>query len=190
MFKHIGTQTIETERLILRKFKKDDVEEMYHNWASNPKVQLEYGEPVYSTKQQVGQLLEGWISSYGDNGFYRWAIILKESHVNIGQIAFCRVYEEVATAEIEYCIGEAYWGNRYALEALNAVIEYMLLNSDFEKLEAYHREANLKSGKVLEKTVMKRVPTVRRFELSGESTEGEICYAITKEEFNKLEHQV
>lgn len=183
MFKNIGTQTIETERLILRKFKADDVEDVFKYWASNPKVQLEYGEPVYSTKEQVQELINKWILDYDDNGFYRWAIVLKESNVNIGQIAFCRVYEEVATAEIEYCIGEDFWGNRYALEALNSVIEYMLCKSDFKKLEAFHREANPKSGRVLEKTVMKRVPTVRRFEISGESTEGEICYAITKEEY-------
>ncbi len=183
MFKHIGTQTIETERLVLRQFKDGDADDMYNNWASNPKVQLEYGEPVYSSKEQVQELLDKWISKYSDNGFYRWAIILKEGNVNIGQIAFCRVYEDVSTAEIEYCIGEDYWGNRYALEALNAVIEYMLFKSDFEKLEAYHREANPKSGSVLEKTIMNRVPTVRRFELSGESTEGEICYAITKGEW-------
>lgn len=185
MFKHIGTQTIEAERLVLRKFIDDNVDDMYNNWASNPKIQLEYGEPVYSSKEQVQELLDKWISNYSDNGFYRWAIILKKSNVNIGQIAFCRVYEDVATAEIEYCIGEAYWGNRYALEALNALIEYMLFKSDFEKLEAYHRKANTKSGKVLGKTIMKRVPTVRRFELSGESPEGEICYAITKEEYRK-----
>lgn len=182
MFKHIGTQTIETERLVLRKFINEDVDDMHKNWASNPKIQLEYGEPVYSSKKQVQELLDKWISNYSDGSFYRWAIILKERNVNIGQIAFCRVYEEVATAEIEYCIGEDYWGNRYALEALNAVIEYMLFNSDFKRLEAYHRKANPKSGRVLEKTIMKRVPTVRRFELSGKNPEGEICYAITKEE--------
>lgn len=183
MFKHIGTQTIETERLVLRKFKDDNIDDMYNNWASNPKIQLEYGEPVYSSKEQVKELLNKWILNYSHDGFYRWAIILKESNVNIGQIAFCRVYEEVATAEIEFCISEDYWGNRYALETLNAVIEYMLFKSDFVKLEAFHRKANPKSGRVLEKTVMKRVPTVRRFELSGESPEGEICYAITKEEY-------
>jgi [ribosomal protein S5]-alanine N-acetyltransferase len=185
MFKHKGTQTIETERLVLQKFKDDNVDDMYNNWLSNPNVQLDYGEPVYSSKEQVQELLDKWISNYSDNGFYRWAIILKEVNVNIGQIAFCRVYEDVATAEIEYFIGESYWGNRYALEALNAVVEYIFLKSDFEKLEAFHREANPKSGSVLEKTVMKRVSTVRRFELSGESTEGEICYAITKEEYSK-----
>lgn len=186
MFKHIGTQAIETERLILRKFIDDDVDDMYINWASNPKIQLEYGEPVYSSKEHVRELLDKWILNYRDNSFYRWAIILKESNVNIGQVAFCRVYEEVATAEVEYCISEDYWGNRYALEALNAVIEYMLFNSDFEKLEAFHRKANPKSGRVLEKTKMKRVPIVKRFELSGVNPEGEICYAITKEEYSKL----
>lgn len=190
MFKHIGTQSIETERLILRKFENGDAEDMFNNWASNPKVQLEYGEPVYLSKEQVKELLDKWLVKYSDNDFYRWAIILKESNVNIGQIAFCRVYEDVATAEIEYCIGESYWGKRYALEALNAVLEYMLLNSDFEKLEAFHREANSKSGKVLEKTLMKRVPTVRRFELSGENPEGEICYAITCYDITKEEYLI
>ena len=186
MFKHIGTQTIETERLVLRKFKGSDEDDIYNNWASNPKIQLEYGEPVYSSKEQVRELLDKWILNYSEGGFYRWAIILKDSNVNIGQIAFCRVYEEVATAEMEYCIGEGYWGNRYALEALNAVIDYMLLNSDFEKLEAFHRIANSKSGRVLQKTIMEKVPIVRRFELSGQNPEGEICYAITKEKYGKL----
>ncbi|MGL5352329.1 MAG: GNAT family N-acetyltransferase, partial [Clostridium sp.] len=142
--------------------------------------------PVYSSKEQVQELLDKWILNYSDASFYRWSIALKESTVNIGLVAFCRVYEEVATAEIEYCIGEYYWGKRYALEALNAVIEYMLTNSDFKKLEAYHRKVNIKSGRVLQKTIMKRVPIVRRFELSGENSKGEICYAITKEDCSKL----
>ena len=89
MFKHIGTQTIETERLVLRKFIDGDVDDVYNNWASNPKIQLEYGEPVYSLKEQVQELLDKWILTYSDESFYRWAIILKESNVNIGQIAFC-----------------------------------------------------------------------------------------------------
>ena len=184
MFKHMGTQTIETERLILRKFEDGDADDMYNNWASNPKVQLEYGEPVYLSKEEVRELLDKWTNSYCNSNFYRWAIILKESNVNIGQIAFCRVYEDVATAEIEYCIGENYWGNRFASEALNSLIDYMLHSSDINKLEAFHRAANPNSGRVLEKSIMKKVSTVKRFELLGKDPEGEICYAITKDEYN------
>ena len=36
--KHCGTQVIETERLILRRFSIDDAEAMYRNWASDPKL--------------------------------------------------------------------------------------------------------------------------------------------------------
>ena len=33
-----GTQTIETDRLILRQFRVEDAEDMYENWASDPEV--------------------------------------------------------------------------------------------------------------------------------------------------------
>ena len=36
--KHCGTQSIETERLVLRRFSIDDAEAMYRNWASDPEV--------------------------------------------------------------------------------------------------------------------------------------------------------
>ena len=64
------------------------------------------------------QLLNKWVSQYKNDSFYRWAIILKETNENIGQIAFCRVYTQIKIAEIEYCIGESYWGNSYASKSL------------------------------------------------------------------------
>src|SRR5690606_23481010 len=35
---HLGTKTLETERLILRKFKLTDVKDMYYNWANDDDV--------------------------------------------------------------------------------------------------------------------------------------------------------
>ena len=35
---HKGTKEIETERLILRQFNKDDAEAMFKNWESDSKV--------------------------------------------------------------------------------------------------------------------------------------------------------
>ena len=34
----IGTEPIETKRLILRRFTTDDAEDMFNNWASDPEV--------------------------------------------------------------------------------------------------------------------------------------------------------
>ena len=117
--KHIGTQQFETERLICRKFNSNDYKNMFENWAANPNIQLEYGKPVYDTIQKVQELLKKYIDSYSNMDYYRWAIVEKASNQNIGQIAFCKVYSEYRTAEIEYCIGEKFWENDYALSLIH-----------------------------------------------------------------------
>lgn len=179
--KHCGTQPIETERLILRAFTENDCYDMVKNWIANPKVQLEYGEPIYTDITEVKELLRKWESGYANSDFYRWAIIEKKSSQNIGQIAFCRVYSDCRTAETEYCIGEKFWGNGYANEALSAVIDFIFNNTDFERLEAYHRKENVKSGRVLEKSGMHIGETIQRFIRENISPDGEICYYILRE---------
>ena len=90
------------------------------------------------------------------------------------------MYPELQTAEIEYCIGQAFWGNGYAGEALNALIGFMFQQGDFIKLEAYHRAENIRSGRVLEKSVMRITDTVERFRRENTQPHGEVCYCITK----------
>lgn len=179
---HTGTVKIETGRLLLRKFVYGDIPDMIKNWIANPAVQHGYGEPIYKTLEAVQELLSKWINQYNNHDFYRWAIILKENKENIGQIAFCRVYTEIETAEIEYCIGENFWGKGYAPEALNAVIDFALKEPGFYKLEAFHRITNPRSGRVLEKTAMKKVENVRRFEIENIIPEKDVCYAVVRDD--------
>ena len=122
---------ITTERLILRHFTGTDTEadQMIRNWISDPLVQKEYGEPVYTTKEELRALLK----RYKEDP-YRWAVYEKESAECIGQIAFCKIWNNVKTAEIEYCIGAGYQGHGYAGEALSAIIEYGLTRAGFTKL--------------------------------------------------------
>ena len=183
---HIGTKTFETERLICRQFIPKDCEDMLKNWAANPNIQFEYGEPVYTTMSQVKDLLTEYIESYQNPDVYRWAIVEKSSNKNIGQIAFCKVYSDCRTAEIEYCIGEPFWGNGYASEALAGLIDHSFRNTDFVKLEAYHRSENIKSGKVLEKSPMYITDTVERFVREKTIPKGEVCYCINKNSYAVL----
>lgn len=180
--KHSGTQPIETERLILRPFAADDLDDMLKNWVADPQIQNEYGEPVYETRAEANLLLQQYLAGYARPDFYRWAIIARENGQNIGQIAFCRVWDDCETAEIEYCISAAFWGRGYAGEALSAVIAYTFAHTGFRKLEAYHRAENAKSGRVLQKSAMCVTDTVERFRRAGETPEGEVCYCIIKSE--------
>ena len=178
--KHCGTRKIETKRLILRQFALSDAADLLELWIADPRVQAEYGEPTYETVEAVEDLLKRWIAGYESPAFYRWAIEETDSGRCIGQIAFCRVYEDCRAAEIEYCISADYWGRGYAGEALQAVIEHTFANTDFAWLEAYHRAKNAKSGRVLEKSAMQRTETVERFRRAGETPEGEVCYRINR----------
>lgn len=187
-FRHTGTITLEAERLLLRRFQLNDADSMLNNWIADPVVQGNYGEPTYERKESISALIKDWITNYEnqDQTFYRWAIILKENDENIGQIAFCCMYTESQSAEIEYCISQAHWGKGYAAEALRTVLTYSFTTPEFNKLEAFHRIENPNSGKVLQKVGMKTVSTVRRFENENKKPKGEICYALTKEEFYML----
>ncbi|HAG13133.1 MAG TPA: N-acetyltransferase [Ruminococcus sp.] len=175
---HHGTQPIGTERLILRPFAATDLEDMLQNWVADPQVQHEYGEPAYETAEEAQTLLNHYLDAYAEPDYYRWAIIERKSMKNIGQIAFCRVWDDCETAEVEYCIGAAFWGNGYAGEALAALIDFTFSHTEFRKLEAYHRAENIKSARVLQKSPMHLTDTVERFRRANETPEGEICYCV------------
>ena len=177
---HTGTVPFETPRLICRRFEMSDRDDMLAGWASEPETQTEYGEPVYTGIRQVESLLGKYIEGYRSDDFYRWAIVEKASGSNIGQIAFCRVYSDIRTAEIEYCIGKHYRGNGYAGEALGGLIRFIFANTEFVKLEAYHRAENKSSGRVLEGSVMHITDNVERFVREGVTPDGEICYCVER----------
>lgn len=178
--RHCGTIKIETDRLVLRPFVMTDASDLLDLWIADPCVQTEYGEPTYETLEAVETLLKHWIAGYQEQHFYRWAMVEKDSGRCIGQIAFCRVYEDCRAAEIEYCVSTRYWGRGYAGEALQAVIDHIFVHTDFAWLEAYHREENRNSGRVLEKSVMERTDNVERFRRAGETPKGEICYRVRR----------
>lgn len=173
---------IETERLLLKHCSGSDKEicDMLKNWISDPSVQTEYGEPVYQTFESVKELTNRYQAEP-----YRWAVWERKSGECIGQIAFCKIWDDIRTAEIEYCIGQSFQGNRYAGEALRAVIEYTFTHTDFEKLEAFHRKANPGSGSVLMKSSMHPTDTVERFRRQGVHPENESCYCITAPEWKE-----
>ena len=66
MLFHQGTQTIETERLILRPFSHADNDDMLTYWVSDPKIQSLYSEPTYNTTEEVRRLLENILARMKD----------------------------------------------------------------------------------------------------------------------------
>lgn len=151
MLTHVGTQTIETERLILRKFSYNDDDSMLKYWISDPNIQSLYSEPIYTNKQEVKGILDKYISSYEKNDYYRWAIISKEINECIGQIAYFLVDSKNHFAEIEYCIGSCFQRKGLAAEATKAIIKFGFEKINLHKVQISHNSINMPSKRVIEK---------------------------------------
>ena len=188
MLTHTGTRTIETERLLLRRFDYADIDSMLRNWIADEQTQWDYGEPSYPTPQAVRELLDTkYMASYARADYYRWAVIEKVSGECIGQIAFFSVDTDNEHGEIEYVIGPAFRGKGYATEMTRAVIAYGFDKINFHRIEIDCRPLNEASRRVIEKCGLTYEGVFRDFFWRKDHFEGRRVFSILKEEYEAKE---
>ena len=78
---------------------------------------------------------------------------------------------------------KTFQGHGYAGEVLSAIIDHTFINTDFVRLEAYHRAENIASGRVLLKSLMRQTDTVERFKREGVAPKNKVCYSIEYDEW-------
>lgn len=179
--KHLGTQKLETERLILRKFTLDDSGAMYRNWASDPEVTKYLTWPTHESENISKEVLKDWTSSYVQKDYYQWAIVLKaESKEPIGSIAVVHKNDNIQMVHLGYCIGQKWWHKGITSEALNAVIDFLFNEVGVNRIEAMHDSNNPNSGKVMKKCGMIYEGALRQAGRNNEGLCDVCCYAILK----------
>ncbi len=171
MMTHKGTQTIQTQRLILRQFRIEDTRDMFQNWASDDEVTKYMTWPTHDSVEISELVLADWVPSYQRQDFYQWAIVF-EGQV-IGSISVVGQNDEVGMAEIGYCIGKIWWHKGITSEALQAVIAYLFDEVGFRRIQARHDPRNPYSGAVMRKCGMTYEGTYRQ---GGRNNQG-ICDA-------------
>ena len=153
--KHCGTQKIETDRLILRRFVSEDYISMFNNWASDPEVSKFLTWQTHDSVDVSRTITNDWVSSYEKNDFYQWAIAFKTAPDDpFGSISVVHTDEDILSFEIGYCITKKHWRQGITSEALAAVIGFLFENTDVNRIEAVHDINNPNSGKVMQKCGM------------------------------------
>ncbi|GFZ29858.1 N-acetyltransferase [Clostridium zeae] len=154
MLTHKGTQSLEAERLLLRRFKTSDAECMFKNWATDSEVCKFLSWNPHKDLSETKQIVESWVNEYS-NDYYNWAIELKSTSEIIGQISLMNLDEKYLSCTTGYNIGRLFWGKGYMTEALNVVIDYLFKEIGMNRIEARYNTINIASGIVMQKAGMK-----------------------------------
>ncbi len=149
MITHKGTQTIHTERLILRKFTVDDAQAMFENWASDERVTRYLTWCPHESPEATKQLLELWCAAYENPNTYNW--VMEYEGTPIGGISVVRLSEKSEYAELGYCMGYAYWNKGFMTEAAKAIIDFLFTEVGVNRVGISHAVKNPASGKVAQK---------------------------------------
>lgn len=152
--KHVGTKTIETARLTLRRLALTDAEMMFRNWTSDENVTRFLRWDAHKTMDETQKMLRQWVEAYQEGSTYYWGIYLKDGEM-IGSIGVAITSEYDLKGELGYKIGSRWWGKGYSSEAAGAVLAYMFRHTDIERIDAYSAVENAASGKVMEKIGMR-----------------------------------
>ena len=62
--KHLGTQTLATDRLTYRRFTIEDVEPIYYNWASDETVTKYLSWQAHASMEVTEEVVKSWIDQY------------------------------------------------------------------------------------------------------------------------------
>ena len=149
----INGHTIETERLILRPFRQDDLQDFYE-YASVEGVGEMAGWQHHGNIEKSQEILEHFITE--DKTF---AIVFKGNGKVIGSLgvetygmeAALTEFADYRGREIGYVLSKDYWGQGLMPEAVKAVIDYLFHDLDLDFLTCGYYDFNNQSKRVQEK---------------------------------------
>ncbi|MFE3882456.1 GNAT family N-acetyltransferase [Streptomyces lydicus] len=173
---------IRTPRLILRRWTDDDLAPMA-DINTDPAVMRWIGDGSALSLEQTAEEIEEWEEEWDDEGFGLFAVELLAS----GELAGCVglsvpgfLPEAAHEVAISWRLGRQYWGQGYASEAAQAVLEFALQDRGLDRVIAVNRLGHEASDNVLRKLGM-------AFE--RETTHPEYGHALTVYSIDLTEYQ-
>ena len=181
----IKFQNIDTDRLILRKFKITDAESFLY-YRTNPKVAL------YQSSDWLNYTMDKaleFATRQGNNepgipgDWFQIAVELKSNGKLIGDCAIHTLQNDPRQVEIGYTISPEYQNMGYAMEAVKALLDYLFKDLNMHRVIAVADVRNSSSVKLMEKLGMRREAHFLKNELDNGEYIDEYSYALLNEEW-------
>ena len=146
----MNTPTLETKRLILRKFTENDMEALFLILKDKDVNKFLPWYPMKSLEETKKFYEERYATKYAKPQAYAYAICLKEDNYPIGYIKV----DMEEHHDFGYALRKEFWHKGIVSEAAKAVVE-QVKKDGLPYITATHDRNNPRSGMVMQKVGMK-----------------------------------
>lgn len=122
---------LETERLVLRGYTKEDFEPFASFMADQDVMRYLSGSPL--TRAEAWRNLSSSIGHWTLRGYGTWAVERKQDGAFMGRVGMINP-EGWPGLEVGWTLGKPYWGRGYATEAASAAMRYAFLTQPVERI--------------------------------------------------------
>lgn len=150
------TEPLYTERLRLRRFTLDDVENMLR-MVGDPEVMRHY--PAVLDRNGARQWLERVVASYEKHGYSFFAVERRDDGAFVGQAGLLS-WDDVdgrPDVEVAYMLSREHWGRGYAAEAARACRDWAFGHLGVDRVVSFIAVDNAASIAVAERNGMTRL---------------------------------
>jgi RimJ/RimL family protein N-acetyltransferase len=180
---------LETERLVLRRFTNDDVDNLVE-LDSDPQVMrfINGGRPTPRDEIE-NEVLPAFLGYYERSaGYGFWAAVERSTGRFVGWFHF-RPAEGALPREVElgYRLRRSAWGKGYATEGSRALIDKGFAELGVQRVVAFTMVVNVASRRVMEKAGLRFVRIFHQpwpDSIEGEE-EGDVEYALLRSEWEQ-----
>ena len=153
---------LHSERLILRKVKRSDLNDLFRI----------YGDPATNRFNPAGPhpdinhsrtVLDGWLKHWQTQGFGNWAVSRADRPDEIVGFGGIRIvqYDKLTINNLGYRLAVAAWGQGYATEFASTALHYGFDALKLDEVSAMVRKNHTASQKVLSKCGLEFVREVQ-----------------------------
>ncbi len=153
-------ETFKMQRLVLRRPRFSDADDIFDNYASDPEVTRYVTWRPYKDRSEVPPFLKSRLSRWDSGEEYSWALTMPQEDRVIGMIGY-RVRGHAAG--IGYVLGRKYWGRGYMTEAGKMIVDWAGGLESIYRVWAACDVENKASARVLEKLGMQLEGILRRY---------------------------
>ena len=172
-----GELVLETERLRLRRFSREDVEAIFAIIGDD--IAMQYYPKTFDRSDAV-QWIERNLRRYSEHGYGLFAVTLKGSTDVIGDCGVIKQEVEGETRlEVGYHFRRDQWGHGYATEAARACMGLAFHAFGADKVISLIRPENVPSRRVAERNGMKLERQVMHYGLPH------LVYAMKREYYGQ-----